>query len=120
MDTFNYTYNTQRENENKMLTSEKRDKSDALAEKLKGLTINNTGYYESDSSNANDEKGDPASYLKIATHTSDGKKIKVTDTSKGYLQPKLLSNRNLPIITTRQICLSMVGDRIFEHICMWK
>ena len=48
----------------------------------------------------NDAKGDPASDPKIATHNSDGKKIKVTDTSNKYLQQKLLSNQNLPIITT--------------------
>ena len=37
---------------------------------------------------------------KVATHTSDGKKIKVTDTSNGNLQQKLLNNRTLPIIAT--------------------
>ena len=100
MDTFSQTSNTQIENENKILTSEKRDKSDALAEILKGLTINDARYYESDSSNANDAKGDPASDLNIATPTSDRKKRKVTDTSNGYLQQKLLSNWTLLIITT--------------------
>ena len=100
MDTFSQTSNTQRENKNTILTSEKRDKSDTLAETLKGLTINNAGYYESDSVNANGAKGDPASDPKISNHTSDVNKIKVTDTSNGDLQQKLLSNRTLPIITT--------------------
>ena len=64
------------------------------------MTINDTRYYESDSANANDAKDDPAINQKIATHTSDGKKRKVTDTSNGDLQQKILSNRNLLIITT--------------------
>ena len=38
--------NTQGENENTILTSEKLNKSDALEENLKGLTINDAGYYE--------------------------------------------------------------------------
>ena len=67
---------------------------------IKGLTINNARYYESESANENDSKGDPAKNSKIATHTSDGKKGKVTDTRHGDLQQKLWSNRTLPIITT--------------------
>ena len=43
------TPNTQGDNENKTLKSEKRNKLDALAETLKGLTINDSGYHESDS-----------------------------------------------------------------------
>ena len=73
---------------------------DALEETLNNLAINNSGYYESDSANENDAKGDPASDLKVATQTSDGKKIKVTDTSNRDSQQKILSNRTLPIITT--------------------
>ena len=45
VDTFSQTSNTQRENSNAILTSEKLDKSDALAETSKELTINNSGYY---------------------------------------------------------------------------
>ena len=73
VDTFSHISNTQRDNENTILKIEKLDKLDALAEKLKGLTINNAGYYELDSVNVNDAKGDRASNPKIATHTSDGK-----------------------------------------------
>ena len=83
-----------------ILTSEKRNKSDALAETLKGLTINNTGYDESKSANANEAKGDPASNPKVANHTSDRKKRKVKNTRNRDLQKKLLSNWNLPIIPT--------------------
>ena len=81
VDHFSMTPNTQRENENTIFTSENRYKSDALAETLKGLTINYAVYYESDSANTNDAKGDPASYMKVSTHTTDVKKRKVTDTS---------------------------------------
>ena len=79
VDTFSQTHvtsNTQGENENKILTSEKRNKSDALADTFKGLTINDAGYYESGSENENDAEGDPASDMKVATHTIDGKKRK--------------------------------------------
>ena len=63
------------------------------------MTINDAEYYVSDSANANDSKGYPASNPKTVAHTSDGKKRKVTDTSNGIFQQKLLSNRNLPIVT---------------------
>ena len=74
------------------MTSEKQNNLDALEETLKGLTINDAKYYESESENANDAKGDPASDPKLANHTSDGKEIKVTDTSNRDLQQKSLSN----------------------------
>ena len=90
-------YNTKRVNANTLLTSERINNSDALAETLKVLTINDTGYYNSDK---NDAAGDPAKDPKVATHTSDKKKRKVTDTSNRNLQQKLLINRILPIITT--------------------
>ena len=56
---------------------------------------------ESESANENNAKGDPARNPKVYTHTSDRNKIKVTGTSNGNLQQKLLSNRTLPIITTK-------------------
>ena len=61
--------------------------------------MNYAGYYASDSANANDAIGDPASDPKKVTHTSDGKG-KVTDTTNGISQQKLLSTRTLPIVTT--------------------
>ena len=59
---------------------------------LKGLTIIDTGYYESDK---NDAIGDPTRDAKLATHTSDKKKRKVADTSNGILQQKLLIKNSL-------------------------
>ena len=56
VDTFSQKSNTQRENANKILTSEKVDESDALAEALKRFTINDAGYSESDSANEKDAK----------------------------------------------------------------
>ena len=47
----------------------------------------------------NDATCNPESGPKVATHTSDRNKRKVTDTSNGYSQQKLLSNRTLPITT---------------------
>ena len=62
------------------------------------MTINDAGYYNSDE---NDAEGNATSHLKIATHNSDRKKIKVTDTDTRNinLQQKLLINRTLLIIT---------------------
>ena len=91
------TPNTQGDNKNAILTSERLNNSNAQEEMLKGLKINDIGYYESDE---NDARVDPARDQKVPTHTSDGKKRKVTDTSNGSLQQKLSSNRTLPIITT--------------------
>ena len=91
------TPNAQGENENSILTSERLNNSDALAETLKGLTINVAIYYDSEK---NDTKGDPESNSKVATRTSDRKKRKVTDTSNGNVQQRLLINRILLIITT--------------------
>ena len=75
------TTNKQRKNTNTIFTSERRITLDILEETIKGLTldltINDSVYYNSDKDDAEiDPKRDP----KVATHTSDGKKIKVTDT----------------------------------------
>ena len=96
-DTFSHTSNTQIDNANAIFTSEKLDKSDELADKLKDLTINDAQYYVSNSATANDAKGDPASDPKTVTHTSDGKG-KVMDTINGNSQQKILSNRTLPVV----------------------
>ena len=47
---------------------------------------------------------------KTFTHTRDGKKRKITDTSKAILQQKILSNWNLPVIATTMN--SRIDDRI--------
>ena len=75
------TTNTQGENANIIFTSERRITLDVLAETLKGLTLHSTinisAYYNSDKDDAeSDPKIDPLE----ATHTSDGKKRKVTNT----------------------------------------
>ena len=82
MDTFcqsPITTYTQGENAKAVLTSERLNNLDTLAETLKGLTINDSGYYNSDE---NDAEGDTKRYPKLSTHTSDGNK-KVTDTANG-------------------------------------
>ena len=85
--------NTQGENENVILTSERINKSDALAETLKVLTINDAGYYNSEGNHA---EGDHASDSKVATHTSNIKKRKVTDTSNGNLQQNIIDQPDTP------------------------
>ena len=80
-----------------ILTSERLSNLDTLAEMLKGLIINYTGYYNS---YKNDADGNISSNPKIATHTSDGKKRKVTKSSNVNLHQTLLINRTLPITTT--------------------
>ena len=75
-----------------------------LAETIKGFnglaiqsTINNSAYYNSEE---NDAEIDPKSDQLVATHTSDGMKIKVTDTdnTNGNYPRKLLINRLIPDI----------------------
>ena len=53
-----------------------------------------------DHSNQNFAKSDPKSDQLIATHTSDGKKRKITDTdiTKGNYPHKLLAKREIPAI----------------------
>ena len=102
MDTFcqyPVTTSTQGDNVNTILTSKKLNNSDALAETLKGLTIKDAGYYNSEK---NDAEGDPASDTKVATHNSDIWKTYFTDTdtSNRNLQQKSLINQTLLIITT--------------------
>ena len=84
-----------------------------LAETLKGLTlystINDTAYYNSDKDDTeSDQKRDPL----VATHTSDGNKIKVTDTdtTNGISPQKLLINRTLPVI------ILLIDRRILDGI----
>ena len=63
---------------NSILTIEKLKSSDALAETLKGLIINDAGYYSSDK---NDAEGDPKIDPKVATQSTDRLKRKVIDTN---------------------------------------
>ena len=60
-------------------------------------TINDSAYSNSDEDEA---ESDPKSDPKVATHTSDGNKRKVTDTdtTKGNYRHKLLMNRLIPDI----------------------
>ena len=69
-------------------TREKLYRSDVLAETFKELTINDTGYYESDSANTNEAKGNPVSNLKTVTHTSDGNKRNFMNTRNGDFRKK--------------------------------
>ena len=85
--------NTQGNNENVILTIERPNISDALAEIIIGSTINNAEYNELYSAKKKDAKGHPAIDPKVATHTSNRKKREVREISNGYLQHKLLSNR---------------------------
>ena len=91
--------NTKGENANAILTCEMLNNYDVLAETLKDLTINDARYYNSEEYDA---ENDPNSNPKVATHTSDGKKRKVTDTytNNGKYPQKILINRTIPIITT--------------------
>ena len=73
-----------------ILTSGRLYKSDALTETLNNLTINDAGYYESDTANANYDKDNLVSNPKVATHTSDGKKRKVTETSNGKFATNII------------------------------
>ena len=106
MDTFCHesliTTNTQGEIAN--VTNERRISSDIMAEAIRGFNgltiqskIKDSVYYISEE---NDPESDPNSNSLVATHTSDGKKRKVTDTdtTNGNCPHKLLINRIVPEI----------------------
>ena len=101
------TTNTQGQNENTILTSKRIHNLDALTEKLKGLKINDTGYYNSGKNHA---EGDLTSTPKVYDYASDGKKRKVTYTSNRNLQQTLVINRNLPIMNKR--IYPQINDRV--------
>ena len=96
------TTNTQREKTK--VANERRISLGSLTEMLKGFnrltlqsTINDSA---DDHSNKNVAKSDPKSDPLVATHTSDGKKRKVTDTDTTNRNSphKLLINRLIPDI----------------------
>ena len=92
--------NIQRENVNAIFRNEKLDKSDELTDALKDLTINDAKYYKSDTATAGNAKGDPTRDLKTVTHIRNGNE-KVTDTSNGNFEQKLLSNRTFPVVAQK-------------------
>ena len=103
MDTFCHspvTTNTQREIAN--VKNERQISSNILSETIKGFnvltlqsTINNSSYYNSEEGYA---EINPKIDQLVATHISDGKKIKVTDTdtTKVNYPHKLLINQLIP------------------------
>ena len=105
MDTFCQSpvmHNTQRNIAN--VPNERRIYSDILAEMIKVFnrltlrsTIKYSGYYNSDE---DDAESDTNSDQLVATHTSDGKKRKFTDTdtNNGNSPQKFLINRTIPVI----------------------
>ena len=111
VDTFSHAYNTLRDNANTIFTSEKLDKLYKLADELKGLTINNAKYYESDTVTASDAQSDPKLNLKTLTHTSNGN-AKFMHTNNRNYEPKLLSNW-----TTHVVVLTM-NPRIYQRIAL--
>ena len=106
MDTFCHqspvTTNTQGEIAN--VTNDRRSSSDILVEMIKGFniftiqsTINDSAYYHSEE---DDAESDLNSDQKLATHTSDGKKRRVsdTDTNNIYSPHRSLINWVFPEI----------------------
>ena len=96
------TTNTQGEIVN--VKNERQISSEILTETIKGfngltiqLTTNDSAYYNSEE---DDAEINPNSDPNVATHTSDGKKRKVTDTdtNNGNSPRKLLINRLIPEI----------------------
>ena len=68
----------------------------ALVETLKGFTINEAGYYESDSANEIDAKGEAASDPKVATRTSVDKKIQFTGHYQRRFATKIIDEGDPP------------------------
>ena len=105
MDTFIQSPVTTYTQRNKTdVPNERQISLDILAEMIKGFkgltlqsTMNYSAYYHSDE---NDAKSDPKSDELVDTHSSDGKKRRVTDTdtTNGTSPHKLLINRLIPDI----------------------
>ena len=100
MDTFirpPATINTPRETTD--VANKRQISLDSLAETIKGfnrLTLDSTiNDYADDHSNKNVAESDPKSDPLVDTHTSDRKKVKITDTdtTNGNSAQKLLTNR---------------------------
>ena len=73
--------NTQRDNVNKIFTCKQLDKLDDLVDALKGLTINDAEYYESDTSTTSNARGVSALNPKTVIHTSNRKeKLRTLET----------------------------------------
>ena len=87
-DTFSHVSNVYRENENKIFTSEKIDKSDELVDAVKNLTINNAKYYESNTVTVSDTQGDLACNPETINHTSNIN-----------FEQKLLSYQTTPVLS---------------------
>ena len=104
MDTFCQAPVTTNKKKNANVPNERQISFDIMAERIKifnGLTLRSTnndyGYYNLDEDDAeSDSKGNQL----VATHTSDGKKRKITDTdtTNGNSPQKLLINRTIPVI----------------------
>ena len=66
-----HAYNTQRENANTIFTSEKIDKPDGLVDAVNNLTINNDGYYKSNTATTSYSQGDLTRNTETVNHTSN-------------------------------------------------
>ena len=97
VDTFSHMPNTQRENANAIFTSEKLGKSEEMSDALKYLTINDAKYYESDTATTSDSQGGPSCDQKTVTQARN-RNEKVTHTSNGGFEPKVLNNRTIPVV----------------------
>ena len=86
-DTFSNTSNTQRQNANTIFTSENLDKSDKRSDAVNNLTINDAGFYESNTAISSGAQGDPTRDSKTFTHTIN-RNEKVADTSNGDFEKK--------------------------------
>ena len=96
-DTFIHTSNTQRDNANTIFTNEKLDKSDELVDAVKKFTINDSKYYESNTTTASDSQGYIKRNPETFTHTSNGNKT-VNHTSNSNFEQRLLRNRTIPFV----------------------
>ena len=69
---FGHASNTQRENVNSIFTSDKLEKSDELVDAVKNLTINDAGYYKSNTATTSGAQDNLTYNLNTVNHTSNG------------------------------------------------
>ena len=97
VDIFSHTSNTQRDNANTIFTNEKLDKSDELVDAVKKFTINDSKYYESNTTTASDSQGYIKRNPETFTRTSNGNKT-VNHTSNSNFEQRLLRNCTIPFV----------------------
>ena len=96
-DTSSHNSSAKRYNSNTIFTGEKLDKSDELVDAVKNLTINDTIYYESNTTTSSDSQGDLTRNPETVIHTINGNET-ANHTRNRNFEQQLLRKRTSPVV----------------------